>query len=60
MCCLIFSASPNYHLPLEKAGTITITLDNPPLARLQVKISGPGQGNPYETKVIEKTETTVE
>ena len=51
---------PNYHLPLEKAGTIRITLDNSPLARLQVKIYGAGQGNPYETKVIETTEKTVD
>ncbi len=51
---------PNYHLSLDNAGKITITLDNPPLARLQVKIYGPGQGNPYESIVIERTETTVE
>ena len=51
---------PNYHLILNSAGTITITLDNLPLARLQVKIYGPGQGNPYESKVIEKTETAWE
>ncbi|NEO93835.1 MAG: hypothetical protein F6K56_28020, partial [Moorea sp. SIO3G5] len=48
---------PNYQLPLEGSGTITVSLwsqgNNPPTSyQLQVKINGPGQTIAYEEKIF--------
>ncbi|WP_424094773.1 baseplate J/gp47 family protein [Moorena producens] len=48
---------PNYYLPLEQSGTITVSLwsqgnDPPTTYQLQVKINGPGQTIAYEEKIF--------